>query len=80
MNLYYRGTNNENEINLIKNKSIMNSLNHITGIREIGLSVSDTMMPIIDYYEYVYTVNGIEIGIGSDGEPLLDIETLGIGE
>ena len=79
MKLYYRGTNNENERTLIKNKSIRKSLNHITGIREIGLSVSDTMTSIIEYYEYVYAVKGIEIGIGSDGEPLLDIETLEIG-
>jgi hypothetical protein len=34
------------------------------------------MTSIIEYYGYVYTVKGI----GSDGEPLLDIETLEIGE
>jgi len=72
---YYRGTNNIHEPELIKNKQLRASKNHISGKHESGLSVSDTLH-ISNFFKYVYKVSGREIGIGSDGEPILDIESI----
>lgn len=73
---YYRGTNNADEPELIKSGLIRPSINHLTGDYEIGLSVSDVEEPLMKYFKYVYKVTGKEIGLGSDGEPLLDIKTV----
>lgn len=73
--VYYRGTNNPNEPELIRNKQIKLSHNHLTADNEAGLSVSDTIK-IKRYFKYVYLVSGNEVGLGSDGEPLLDIQSL----
>jgi hypothetical protein len=73
--IYYRGTNNPNEDSLIKNKEIRPSLDHITQKREQGLSVSD-VPSVGKYFKYLYKLTGKEIGLGADGEPLLDIDTV----
>lgn len=72
---YYRGTNNIDEPKLIHDKLIHPSKNHLSGNREKGLSVSDTLH-IAKFFKYVYKVSGNEIGTGSDGEPILDINTI----
>jgi hypothetical protein len=72
---YYRGTNNINEPKLIHDKLIRPSKNHLSGNYEKGLSVSDTLH-IAKFFKYVYKVSGKEIGLGSDGEPILDINTI----
>lgn len=74
--IYYRGTNNFNELTLIKNKSIKHSRNHLTNKLEKGLSVSDTPDILFNYFSIVYKIKGKEIDIGADGEPILDINTL----
>ena len=86
--LYYRGTNNINEPQYIINGTFHLSKNHLTNKLEKGLSVADvfnnesgisvssTYEQLLKYFKYVYIVTGDEIGIGSDGEPLLDVKTL----
>jgi dihydroxyacetone kinase len=73
--IYYRGTNNPDEDSLIKNKEIRHSLNHITQKRELGLSASD--VPSVGrHFKFLYTLTGKEIGLGADGEPILDIDSI----
>ena len=72
---YYRGTDNRNEPRMIADKTIKPSVNHLTGNYEKGLSVSD--VPDVEkYFAYMYEIEGTEIGEGSDGEPLLDLDSL----
>ena len=72
---YFRGTNNREEEQLIKSKSLRPSINHLTGGKEKGISVSD--VPIIGkYFKHMNMLSGTEIGQGSDGEPLLDPKTV----
>lgn len=73
--IYYRGTNNPNEDQLVRNKQLRPSLNHITNKREKGISVSD-VPDVGGYFDYLYTLTGDEIGLGADGEPLLDPTTI----
>lgn len=78
MKTYIRGTNNKDE-NLLINKGIIRkSRNALNGKEEIGLSVSDPehLENISNHFDHVYEVHGDEIGIGSDGEPLLDTKKL----
>ena len=72
---YYRGTNNIDEPVLIHKKLINPSKNHLSGNHEKGLSVSDTLH-VAKFFKYVYKISGKEIGLGSDGEPILDINTI----
>lgn len=76
--LYIRGTNNKNEHMLINDGTIRRSKNSITGKEEIGLSVADpsSIKNIEKYFNNIYEVYGKEIAIGSDGEPILDINKL----
>ena len=71
MKTYYRGTNNPNEETLIRTQQLRNSLNHLTGELERGISVSD-VNSVGEYFQYLYKLTGAEVGIGADGEPLLD--------
>lgn len=73
--IYYRGTNNKDEEELIQTGKIHKSKNHITGKYEKGLSVSDTKN-VGEYFKFLYTLSGKEIGVGSDGEPVLDVGSL----
>lgn len=73
--IYYRGTNNPTEDQLVRNKQLQPSLNHITNKREKGISVSD-VPGVGKYFDYLYTLTGEEIGLGADGEPLLDPTTI----
>jgi len=74
--VYYRGTNNKNEPHLLKKGKLKPSTNLLTNTKEKGLSVSDILEPIQQYYDFVYRVTGKEIGIGSDGEPLLKLDSV----
>lgn len=86
--LYYRGTNNKKEPDLIISGKMRASVNHKSNRKEQGLSVADvfndksgvavssTFEQLLKYFKYVYIVSGEEIGIGSDGEPLLDVSSL----
>lgn len=73
--IYYRGTNNPNEDQLVRTKQLRPSLNHITNKREQGISVSD-VPDVGKYFNHLYKLTGKEIGIGADGEPLLDPTTI----
>jgi hypothetical protein len=72
---YFRGTNNPKEDELVKSKELRPSLNHITGKRERGISVSD-VPDVGNYFHYMYAITGSEVGEGADGEPLLDPKTI----
>ena len=86
--LYYRGTNDKNEPEYIINGTFHLSKNHQTNKQEKGLSVADvfnnesgisvssTYEQLLKYFKYVYVISGNEVGIGSDGEPILDIKSL----
>ncbi len=74
---YWRATDNQHEIKLIKAGELSPSLNHAENRQERGLSVTDHLGYIMTAgYHYGYRVQGEVIGYGSDGEPLLDIATL----
>ena len=73
--IYYRGTDNPKEQYLINTETIRPSINHVTGKPEIGLSVSD-VPSISKYFRYMYSLHGDEVGIGSDGEPLLSLGSI----
>lgn len=73
--VYYRGTDNPNEDKLVRSKTLRASTNNITKKPEAGISVSD-VDTVGDYFDYLYTLTGTEIGLGSDGEPLLDPDSI----
>ena len=72
--VFYRTTNNKNEIKLLESGKLMPSKNHLTGESEDGLSVWGT--PKNMGHEYTYKISGKIKGYGSDGEPILDMSTL----
>lgn len=77
--VFYRSTNNKNEISLIKSGKLKPSMNHLSGEKEEGLSVWDR--PENVGHDYTYKISGTVVGFGSDGEPILDMSTLNpIGE
>ncbi|HQH46673.1 MAG TPA: hypothetical protein PLQ86_11965, partial [Candidatus Aminicenantes bacterium] len=63
--IFYRKTNNRNEHKL---KDIV-SINHASGEREKGMSVSQH--PYYPGYKYTGVVTGDIVGFGSDGEPVI---------
>lgn len=78
--VFYRVTSNSKEANLIKKGLIKPSINHMTGEKELGLSVWETPKYLDKYLE---KITGKVIATGSDGEPLLDVSTvklLGVNE
>ena len=69
---FWRGTNNKQEFDLVKQGTQINSKNTLTGELEGGMSVSETPATIWSYgYKYAYPVKGDVIRFGSDGEPVL---------
>lgn len=73
--VYYRGTDNISEPDLIKSGQLRNSTNKLTAKEESGVSVSD-VPDVKAHFKHMYKVTGKEVGIGSDGEPLLDPKTM----
>lgn len=71
LRIYYRGTNNPHEDQLVKTRQLRPSLNHLTNKREMGISVSD-VPDVGNYFDFMYTLTGTEVGEGADGEPLLE--------
>lgn len=71
-NHYVRVTNRAEDYRHLKEGTHRGSWNHRDDVAEDGLSVSKR--PEFTA-KYVYIVQGQEIGEGTDGEPLLDIET-----
>lgn len=72
--VFFRGTNNPNEIQLLESGKLRNSKNHNTGESEDGVSVWDGMK--YASHDYTYKVSGDIVGVGSDGEPILDPKTM----
>lgn len=72
--VFFRGTNNKDEISLLESGKLRNSENHATGEKEDGVSVWDGM----NYasHKYTYKVTGEIVGQGADGEPVLDPKTM----
>lgn len=79
MKVYYRGTNNPHEPNIIASGQILHSFNHLTGTIEKGLSVSINTEELYNHFCIVYKVIGQESGYGSDGEILLNPYTVRLG-
>lgn len=73
--VYYRGTDNINEPDLIKSGQLKNSTNKLTAKEESGVSVSD-VPDVKAHFKHMYKVTGNEVGTGSDGEPLLDPKSM----
>lgn len=71
-NIFYRVIGSEKEIEYIKKGTIRQSVNHLTGEKEDGLSVWE----IPKYAGNIIKVSGEIIGFGSDGEPLLDVKSV----
>lgn len=70
---FFRGTDNKKELDYLKNGTIRASTNHMTGEKEDGVSVWETpKYP----FKYQYRVSGEVVGVGSDGEPLLDPKSI----
>lgn len=72
--VFYRVTNNKKEISLVKSGQMRNSFNHVNEEEELGVSVWDRII----YFnkKYAYKVTGEIVGVGSDGEPVLDPKTI----
>ncbi len=73
---YWRWTNNKNEHTIAAKGNLQNSVNHVDGTTEKGISVADHLGYGVWGYKYVYRVQGRTLGEGSDGEPLLDPKSL----
>ena len=70
---FFRGTNNDKEIQYLKNGTIKPSVNHSSNEAEDGLSVwEDVKYP----FKHLYRVSGDVISVGADGEPVLDTKTV----
>lgn len=70
--VYWRGTNRRDEYKDVLAGVQILSRNHANGDIEAGMSVSTTLATVWAYkYKYCYKVEGVMIGYGSDGEPLL---------
>lgn len=74
---FFRGTDNDKEIEYLKAGKIRPSKNHMTGKKEDGLSVWES--PKYSF-KYMYKVKGEIAGIGSDGEPLLKAKSVRLVE
>lgn len=70
---FYRVIGSDKEIEYIKNGTVRKSVNHMTGEKEDGLSAWE-----IPKYAggKLIEITGDVVGIGSDGEPLLDVSTV----
>lgn len=73
---FFRFTNNADELGLIARGQLRASTNHLDRTIERGLSVADGPHYSIHGYRHVYPVRGNVVGKGSDGEPLLALDTL----
>lgn len=70
---FFRGSDNKKDLNYLKNGTIRVSTNHMTGEKEDGVSVWESpKYP----FKYQYRVSGEVVGVGSDGEPLLDPKSI----
>ncbi len=80
MKRYWRFTNNEAELELLLKGRLRMSYNHRTGESEGGLSVSSGPRPmkrVYDgYYSFFYEVLGTQIRCGSNGEPILAMDSI----
>lgn len=71
--VYYRVTDNPKEEEYLKNGTIRASVNHRTGEKEDGLSCWEIPKYI---GKHLYRISGEIVGVGSDGEPVLDPKTV----
>lgn len=71
--VFYRVTENAKDANYIKTGKIRASINHMTGQKEDGVSCWERPKYFGTYME---RITGDLVGIGSDGEPLLDPKTI----
>lgn len=73
---FWRMTNNTKEPRLAAAGQLRRSRNHADGFDEKGVSVADGAHYTMAGYTHGYRVTGEVVGLGSDGEPLLDPKTI----
>jgi hypothetical protein len=74
---FWRATFNRQEVGLLRQGALRPSRNHADGHVEPGLSVATHLGYVAMMgYPYGYRIRGRVIGMGSDGEPILDLATL----
>ena len=71
--VFYRVTENKKDAEYIKSGKVRKSVNHFTGEKEDGLSVWEIPKYFGSYFE---KLTGEVVGIGADGEPLLNVKTV----
>lgn len=69
---FFRFTNNRGELEIARDGLLRPSMNHVDNVPEAGVSVARGPHYSVNGYKYGYRLKGREIGIGSDGEPLID--------
>lgn len=75
--VFYRVTENKMDADYIRNGTIRTSKNHMSGAAEDGLSVWETPK----YHgSIVEKLSGEVVGVGADGEPLLDVKSVKVLE
>lgn len=75
--VFYRVTENKKDADYIRNGTIRTSKNHMSGAAEDGLSVWETPK----YHgSIVEKLSGEVVGVGADGEPLLDVKSVKVLE
>lgn len=74
--VYVRFTANKNELKLLRSGDLRPSYNVRDHYSEDGLSVADGYHYSMTGLPYYYLVSGEVVGHGSDGEPLLAMDTL----
>ncbi|KJS84982.1 MAG: hypothetical protein JM58_09440 [Peptococcaceae bacterium BICA1-8] len=72
-NVYVRVSDNPDDFIHLKNGTHRGSKNHWKGYEEVGLSVAKKADSDA---KYIYYVQGDKIAKGSDGEPILDVNTV----
>lgn len=72
---YWRFTDNLDELSLLSKGQLRPSFNYADRMAERGLSVATDPHYAVQPYKYGYGIKGEKIGVGSDGEPLLNLKT-----
>ncbi len=74
--MYLRWAIDNQEIDFARQRTLRNSMNHRSKRTERGIAVAEGPWVYGKTREYCYVLEGMEIGRGSDAEPLLDRRTI----
>lgn len=77
MRVFYRGTNNPEEVLMVSKRITLNKdKNPLTGKDEVGVLVMETPYHLHAYFSVVYKVTGEVVGCRNDKEYFLSVESL----